>query len=53
MPASPRSVALVTRLRATLPQATDVVLGGVLELMIHTIEDLRAQLSKLSVPGLR
>jgi hypothetical protein len=53
MPASSRSLALVTRLRSTLPHATDVVLGGVLELMIHSIEELRDRAGRLSLPGLR
>jgi hypothetical protein len=53
MPASSRSVALVTRLRSTFPHATDVVVGGVLELMIHSIEELRDRFSKVSLPGVR
>ena len=53
MPTPSRSLALVTRLRSTIPHVTDVVLGGVLELMIHSIEELRDRFGKLSVPGVR
>jgi hypothetical protein len=46
MPASSRSLVVVNRLRTMLPHAADVVLGGVLELMIHSIEQLRDRFAR-------
>jgi hypothetical protein len=47
MPAPSRSLALVTKLRPTLLHATNAVLGGVLELVVHSIEDLRDRLGRV------
>jgi hypothetical protein len=49
MPAPSRSVALVTKLRPTLLHVTDTVLGGMLELVVHSVEELRDRLGRVPV----
>ena len=44
-----RTIALPVRMPSTLPQILDAFVGGLLELVIHSIEGVRERLSRLSV----